>query len=145
MEKNAAQRWAFQYEFFRDWCSTRGVQLREHETTSNKLDPQLGVWATLPAVWRYNRVRLPGDRTTASRAHVQPFVREVTSYPASSSDDLIMSQWFGEYWLSDLIGSQYPTTGSMHRHIPSWLRGHHPHATFAQTRIIDLAARQQAS
>jgi hypothetical protein len=139
MERNAAQRWAFQYEFFQDWWRTRSVQVMEHETTNNKSDPDYGVWATLPAVWQFNRIRLPGgDRS--SRLTVHPLIQEVTTYPDGATDDCVLSQWFGEYHLPNLVGTRR-AVGSMGRHIPSWMNGARPRITHVQRRVTELAHR----
>lgn len=138
MERNAAQRWAMRYEFFRSWCQTRGVTPIEHETTSNKADDTLGVWATLPNAWRYNRIRLPGgDR--ASRLVVAPFVTEVTTYPGGATDDCVMSSWFGEYNLDDLIASVSARTNDrpFYNDFPSAIFGDRP-PTPAERHIAAL-------
>jgi len=121
MEKNAAQRWAMQYEFFRNWARTRGVQVLEHETTNNKTDPTFGVWNTLPAAYQYGRVRLPGDRATGARQTVWPLVAEVTTYPNGSTDDCVMSQWFGEYNLQHLVRHRRPVS-TIYTDMPSWVK-----------------------
>src|SRR5690606_6960304 len=41
MEKNAAQRWVFQLDYFTRWAQTRSVNVLQHETTRNKSDPEL--------------------------------------------------------------------------------------------------------
>lgn len=119
MEKNAAQRWAMQYEFFRDWARTRGVNVIQHETTSNKADPEFGLWATLPNVYRHGRVRLPGDTATRARLAVYPLVQEITTYPHGSTDDLTHSQWFGEYNLQHLVHLRRPI-GTIYTDMPTW-------------------------
>lgn len=121
MEKNAAQRWAMQYEFFRSWAQTRGVQVLQHETMSNKTDETYGVWATLPNAYRNGRVRLPGDFATNARISVYPLVAEVTTYPAGATDDCVMSQWFGEYNLQHLV-HQRRHIATIYRDMPSWAR-----------------------
>ena len=122
MERNAAQRWAMQYEFFRTWAQTRSVAVLEHETTTNKSDPTYGIWSTIPSAYQHGRMRLPGDRTTASRVYFEPLVQEITTYPDGATDDCVMSQWFGEYHLDHLIGTRMPT-GRFHQDMPSWLSG----------------------
>jgi hypothetical protein len=121
MEKNAAQRWAMQYEFFRNWARTRGVQVLEHETTNNKTDPTFGVWNTLPAAYQYGRVRLPGDRATGARQTVWPLVAEVTTYPNGATDDCVMSEWFGEYNLQHLVRHRRPVS-TIYTDMPSWVK-----------------------
>lgn len=137
MERNAAQRWAMQYEFFRTWSQTRGVTVLQHDTTNNKSDPEMGVWATLPNAWRHNRVRLPGA-DAAARLGVQPLVQEVTTYPDGATDDLVMSSWFGEYNLGDLIGAVLAQTNrqGFYQDQPTWLGGEN--VSFAARRIAEM-------
>jgi len=122
MERNAAQRWAMQYRFFQDWANTRNVSVIEHDTTRNKADPKLGIYATLPSAYKFGRIRLPGDRPTQSRLAVLPLVQEVTLYPDSTTDDAVMAQWFGEYHLQDIVGSN-TKIGTMYPDMPSWMSG----------------------
>lgn len=120
MEQNAAQRWAMQYEHFRRWAQDRGVNVLPHNTTNNKSDPDYGVWATLPTAYRHGRVRLPGGDQT-SRNLCYPLVQEVTSYPDGPTDDCVMSQWFGEYNLQNLVAYGHQS-GTLYQDMPSWLR-----------------------
>jgi len=121
MEKNAAQRWAMQYDFFQVWWQTRGITVLPHETTNNKTDKDYGVDATLPAAYRYGRVRLPGG-DKASRLKCWPLVREVTTYPNSRTTDCVMSQWFGEYQLQNMVLAFKHKSGSIYNDMPSWLK-----------------------
>jgi hypothetical protein len=138
MERNAAQRWAMQYEFFRTWSQTRGVQVLQHDTTNNKSDAELGVWATLPNSWRNGRRRLPGGDMT-SRLGVQPLVAEVTTYPDGATDDLVMSEWFGEYNLGDLIGQVNSRTNHLpfYSDYPTGMFGGRP-LTRGERRVADM-------
>ena len=120
MEKNAAQRWAMQYDFFEMWRQTRGINVIPHETTNNKTDPEFGVWATLPSVYRHGRVRLPAGDTEA-RTTVHPLVQEVTTYPNGPTFDCGISQWFGEYNLQHLVALR-KIGGRMHSGMPGWMR-----------------------
>lgn len=120
MERNAAQRWAMQYEHFRRWQQTRGVAVVPHETTRNKADPELGVEATIQSVYRHGRVRLPSRRTPDSR-HVDQLVAEVTQWPDLITTDCVMAQWFGEYHLPTLVSTTM-SIGRIYRDIPSWVR-----------------------
>jgi len=120
MEKNAAQRWAMQYEFFNNWAHARSVSVIPHETMANKSDPELGIWNTLPSVYRYGRVRLPaGDRQ--SKQTVYPLVQEVTTYPNGSTDDQAMSEWIGEYNLQHLVANR-KAGAKVHTDMPGWMR-----------------------
>lgn len=119
-EKNAAQRWALQYEHFRRWQMSRGVQVIQHETMANKLDPVLGVEATLPGVYKTGRVRLPG-KGIMSRTQANYLVKEVVHWGQYATNDQPMAQWFGEFHLPSLFAASR-TIGSVYHDIPSWMR-----------------------
>lgn len=104
VENNAAQRWIMQYEHFHRWQAARGISVIPHTTTVNKADPELGIEQTIPAAWRYGRVRLPGGSREGRMAAGQ-LVSEVTTYPNSITDDCVMAQWFGEFHLANLFGN----------------------------------------
>ena len=106
IEKNAAQRWAQQYEFFQSWAQTRSVTGIQHETMSNKADETFGIWAPSPGL-QHGRIRLPGEHSMA-RHKVDPLVAEVTTYPDGATDDLVMSQWFLEFNLQHLVHQTAP-------------------------------------
>jgi hypothetical protein len=97
VEQNAAQRFLLQYDYVKKWQALRGVRIVPHNTYNNKTDPQFGVQATLPQVWRFGRIRLPGDRASGSRERMMPLVREVTHYPETVTTDCVMAQWFFEF------------------------------------------------
>lgn len=118
MEKNAAQRWAMQYEHFHRWRDARGINVIPHNTDRNKADDQLGIEATLPNVYKFGRVRLPGSGV--HRVHVDQLVTEVTKWPEWSTDDGVLSQWFGEYNLPQ-IATHGVQIGSIYTDMPSWV------------------------
>jgi len=121
VEKNAAQRFLMQYDWFRRWMILRSVQLRPHETGANKADPDYGV-TTIRNHYRYGRVRLPGDRSAqvTPTGGVAALTKELTRYPQSSTDDCIMANWFLEYNLQFLVNSQTPPK-SLYNDMPSWM------------------------
>lgn len=119
VEANAAQRFMLQYEFFKRWCQLRSVNLIPHQTQRNKLDPELGIQASIPQHWRHGRVRLPGEHV--SRLGSMKLVDEVTRWPDSRTDDAVMALWFFEYHLSRLnLGNV--SIGSIYGDMPRWLR-----------------------
>ena len=117
MEKNAAQRWAMQYEHFRRWTTARGVQVIPHNTDRNKADETWGIEATLPNVYKFGRIRLPARGE--HRQYVDQLVTEVTKWPDWPTDDCVLSQWFGEYNLPSLV-TQGTQMGSLYTDMPSW-------------------------
>jgi hypothetical protein len=93
VEKNAAQRFLLQYDFFKRWSTRNSVQLTAHETTRNKTDETYGV-QTLAPHYRDGRVRLPGNHFNGSKQAVMPLVNEVVHWPNGTTDDCVMSHWF---------------------------------------------------
>lgn len=120
VEKNAAQRFLLQYDWFRRWSQINSVLIRPHETGANKADEKYGV-KTIRNHYRYGRKRLPGrkDALVTPTGGVSSLTKELTRYPDSSTDDCIMADWFLEYNLQFLVRS---TTGhpSLYSDIPSW-------------------------
>jgi hypothetical protein len=122
VEANAAQKFILQYDHFRRWSSTRGVELVPHYTHSkNKGDPQYGVQMLAPH-YKAGRVRLPGKQGTAARPHSLLLVNEVTKWnpegTGSRTDDCVMAQWFFEHNLEKI---HTPQVESVRQWRPSWL------------------------
>lgn len=122
VEQNHAQRFLLQYDHARKWSKLRGVQFVPHNTSSNKLDPEIGV-TSIAQHWKFGRMSLPG-RTDADRAVIQPLVKQVTSWPRASLTDQVMANWFLEVQLPN-IAVRVRRTGpeSESRRRPSWLVG----------------------
>lgn len=116
-EKNAAQRFLLQYEWFRKFCSSHNLAIRPHNTGTNKTDEEFGV-TTIRNHYFFGRVRLPG--TAHARKVVAPLVTEATRYPDSSTDDCVMAQWMFEYQLQFLVAATNPI-GSLYSDMPTWL------------------------
>jgi hypothetical protein len=117
VEKNGAQRFLMQYSWFRQWCSQNSVQLRPHNTQSNKADENFGV-ETIKNHYKFGRVSLPG--TMAGRSMCKPLVKELTHYPDVTTTDCIMANWFMEFNLQHLVVDAEPL-GSLYNDIPSWM------------------------
>lgn len=117
VEKNAAQRFLMQYEWFRRWCSMNNVMLRPHSTTTNKTDEEFGV-KTIRNHYKFGRVRFPGS--LEGRRMVAPLITELTRYPESSTDDCVMANWFLEFQLQFLVALSRPI-GPVYNDLPSWL------------------------
>lgn len=117
VEVNAAQKFLLQYSWFKDWTQLRSVLCLPHTTGINKTDKDFGV-GTLRPHYRYGRVRLPGD--LGSRAAIKPLVNELTHWPAATTDDCVMANWFFEHNLPNLAYTdrEHP---SLYGDIPSWM------------------------
>lgn len=101
VEKNAAQQFFFTYTHTERFKQKFGIQLVPHVTANNKNDPKYGVQALGP-LYRDGRVRLPGRQNDGSRLASLKLVDEVTKWPHGTSDDQVMSQWFG-FWALDRL------------------------------------------
>lgn len=121
VEKNAAQRFLMQYDWFKRWSNMRSVLLRPHETGANKADKDYGV-TTIRNHYRYGRKRLPGakDALVTPTGGVSSLTKELTRYPQSSTDDCIMADWFFEYNLQFMVSPAKKPT-SLYNDMPSWL------------------------
>jgi hypothetical protein len=120
MENNAAQRFLYQYDFFRQWLTSKGVNLVPHATSRNKADPEYGVKVLKPH-YRFGRVRLP-NYTSEARHQVNYLVKELTTWPDGSYDDNVMAHWFLEYQLQFLVET-LDEPEPIYDDIPSWIRG----------------------
>jgi hypothetical protein len=118
VEANAAQLWLLQSRPADLWKTKHGVNIIKHNTHGNKSDPQYGVQASIPALWRLGRIDLPTkghDAVIASKA----LVDEVTAWPGGATDDAVMAHWFGEWNLRRVyVPQQVEPLGFK---VPSWL------------------------
>lgn len=121
VEQNSQQKHMLNTAAVRSWADTRHVRIVAHETQkSNKADPRLGVEQTIPRVYRYGKLRLPG--TYDARLEMRPLVDEATSWPFNRTSDCVMAQWFGEYNLATIINATDDTVIDR-SWVPTWLSG----------------------
>lgn len=118
VESNAAQKFILQYEHAKQWSMLRGVDLVSHDTKHfNKADKNFGVEALAPH-YRHGKVRLPGHWVT--RKPVLALYDEVTRYPDSATDDLVMSHWF-LLWQAPRLFVPKMTVPYKFKNRPEWL------------------------
>ena len=121
VEQNAAQKFITQYDHWKRWSATNGVDLVPHYTSRNKGDPKYGVQMLGP-LWRQGLVRLPGKQGGHARVHSLLLVNEVTKWTPDGSgaatDDQVMAQWFVEHNLENLYTPDVEVTRQRR---PSWL------------------------
>jgi hypothetical protein len=100
VEQNAAQRYLLQYDHVRRWQLARGVRIIGHNTHRNKHDPDLGLTATIPPVWRRGLIRIPFREAQSQGIErdmtAVDFIKVHQDYPHVSADDLVMAGWFFE-------------------------------------------------
>jgi transposase-like protein len=121
VEANACQRWLLQYDHTKRWQRHHQIVITAHQTSGNKLDPELGIQSVAPR-YKFGNVRLPG--TPQARAVVAPLVHEATRYqpakPKAIPDDCLMQQWFVEFLLPKLARPAPAQGRTLPR--PSWMR-----------------------
>lgn len=120
VERNAAQRWLYNYRHTSDWTRMRRTAILSHETLRNKLDPTYGIGQLVPSVFRYGRLRLPGLALDPGRSGAQGLVDEALHYPEAMTDDRLMALWMGLFHLPDLIRDVVETKPIRFAR-PSWL------------------------
>jgi hypothetical protein len=119
IERNGAQRFLMQLDYFKRWCQLRGVSYFPHDTTTNKSDPEYGV-QVLATHYRHGRYRLPNKQTRGDMGFLisKLLVDEVTVWPGGTTDDCVMAQWFMEWWIPRIVT---PNPGDIPRKwVPSW-------------------------
>lgn len=117
VEINAAQKFMHQYDYTKRWASTRSVTIRGHQTNVNKGDSEYGIQMLAP-LYRHGRVDLPWGSNEA-RNLSRLLIKEVTQWPMGTTDDLVMSHWFGAFTASRVYNAS-PQVIQFRR--PSWLR-----------------------
>ena len=122
VEFNAAQRFLLQYNWAKAWQTRRRVRIIPHTTHSNKADPEFGI-QMLRQPYEFGLARLPykmdgmSDRT---RLDTLKLVEELTRYPHSIQDDLLMANWFFEHNLGKIAKAGYETI-KPETNRPSWV------------------------
>jgi hypothetical protein len=111
IEANAAQKHLFQYNHFVAWQrKMQGVMIMPHVTGRNKNDEVLGVEATLPMRYRTGMKRLPrSNKNPDSLNYLKHKQRELTTYPHTKTTDTVVTDWFGEMHLDEII--RFGTSG----------------------------------
>lgn len=118
IEANAAHRYLFQYNHFRNWTTLRGVEAIAHSTQgANKNADQAGLGIdSVRGIWKNGLYRLP-YRSEQGRLVSQKLISEVLAYPGRH-DDTVMAQWFLEWTLPRL---NFSTSSDEKEWVPSWL------------------------
>jgi len=126
IEQAAAQRYLFQYRWVKDWMKLRRVLIKGHNTGSNKADPDFGV-ETLRPRYQQGLVSLPYSQTDLrTRVAVDEFRQELTEWPDSQTEDMVMGHWFlhfNRYTLPDTLRVSKDHSPVQHPHgeIPKYV------------------------
>lgn len=109
VERNGAQQFMLQTDMIQQWQRRHGVRIIPHHTGGyNKNSEEFGVQALIPGPWERGLVRLPGKNTSINekgRLCAIKLVEEVTTHPHSGTTDCLMSEWFMEIHLPELLRS----------------------------------------
>lgn len=119
VERNAAQQFFFSYAHTERFKQRYSIELVAHQTGQNKNDPKYGVHALRP-LYRDGRIRLPGKGEDARLASLK-LVDEVTKWPHGTTDDQVMSQWFGVWSLPRIYSPANIAAPQFKR--PGWATG----------------------
>lgn len=122
IEHNSQQKWLSQYEWARQWYTSRGVKVISHQTYAySKLDDKLGPEGSLPRLFEGGTIRLPGS--PKGRLQMRPFVDELLHWGAHPTNDTVMAAWMGEYNLPTML--KQPDLDDWQAPVmwrPSWMR-----------------------
>ena len=80
------------------------VEVIAPHTQKKKTDEFVGIEAVLKPRYRAGQKRLPWKGLEA-RNVLQRFIKELTRYPNIKQDDLLLSDWFGESHLDQIIAA----------------------------------------
>ena len=110
VEKNAFQSFLTQDEGIRSHLASRGVQLKEHHTGSNKWDAGFGVasmstlFGTKQADGKHHRdnlIHLPSDQTENVKALIEQLI--TWSPTTKGKTDMVMALWFCEIRAREML------------------------------------------
>jgi hypothetical protein len=121
VERNACQKWLYQFAHFQSWMRKWGVNVIPHTSGITKLDDKLGVPALGP-LYKFGKYRLPWAKSAQPK--VRKLVTQLTRWAPQKKmvDDLVMANWFLEVKLPTIAGElQYAEPVYLER--PSWLGG----------------------
>ncbi len=148
IEQNAAQRYIFQHKWVNEWMKNHHTTIKGHQTHRNKADPEFGVEASLPGRFRQGKVNLPFDQEDLNtRVRVNEFAKELTEYPDSQTEDMVMGYWFFDFnrlLLPDSMRvsrSNAPTRHIYHDSLPDYLTGKEPEIT-GHSRVQQYRRRE---
>lgn len=121
VEENACQKWLYQYEHFKRWQTKWRVNVLPHSTGHRKLDSKLGV-PMLGPLYKFGKYRLPWAKPAQPK--VRKLVTQLTRWSGERKmvDDLVMSNWFLEVKLPQIMGALHAEE-PVYLDRPSWLGG----------------------
>lgn len=107
IEKNAFQLFLTRDEEIRSYLASRGVIMREHYTSRNKLDPDFGVASVAP-LFTEQLIELPSrHKHEATKALVEQLVTWAPGMrPKDLKQDLPMALWFAELIAREVVDAR---------------------------------------
>lgn len=116
IEQNAAQRYLLAYDHLRKWTALHHTNIVPHTTGHNKLDPDSGIEALIPPLFRSGAIRLPSITGTWQS---MALIKECASWVRAKKKgtDLVMALWICLLHIPDLI--KRPPIQPQRR--PSWV------------------------
>lgn len=103
IEKNAFQLFLTKDEEIRSYLAARGVTMREHYTSNNKLDPDFGVASVAP-LFSTDMIELPSTHNhEGMKALVEQLVIWSPGQKKEIKSDLPMALWFAEIIAREIV------------------------------------------
>jgi hypothetical protein len=131
VESNGLQSQLIQYnQEVIQHLARRGVRVTPHHTHTNKWDPQFGV-ESMATLFHAEMVSIPwANAPTAQR--MQPLLDELIGFPMAQTSDRVMSFWFADLGVRDLL----------HRaHMPMFSHARVPNRIKRRRRIVDFQSQ----
>jgi hypothetical protein len=133
VEENGVQSQIVQYnEEIVRYLAQRGVRIVPHQTSSNKWDAEFGV-ETIATLFHQNLISIPwGNNPT--RMAFTPAIHEFMGFPMAQTSDRVMSWWFADLGLRDLLKRQHLPMFNDRMKVPNRIK--------KRRHIVDFNARE---
>lgn len=134
VEANGVQSQLVQYneEIIR-FLNARGIRVVPHHTQGNKWDREFGV-ETIATLFHSQMISIPwGNQPTAQA--FQPLIDEFIGFPMAQTSDRVMSWWFADLGLRELLKRQHLPLFNERMKVPGRVRKRRHVADF-QSRTI---------
>ena len=142
VESNGVQSQLIQYD--REIITTlaqRGIRVTPHHTHSNKWDSEFGVESMAP-LWHAELVSIPWGNAPTRQAF-QPSIEEFIGFPMAVTSDRVMSWWFAELGIRDLLRRQHLPMFNERQKVPARIRKKRRIVSFADQTVRPVSLEDQ--
>jgi hypothetical protein len=133
VESNGVQSQIIQYDVeLVQELAKRGVRVVPHQTHGNKWDPQFGVESMAPLM-ETGLFSMPwGNQPTTTT--FQPMIDELIAFPMGTVSDRVMSLWFADLGVRDLVKRAHLPMFHERMHVPNRIK--------RKRRVVDFHNRE---